>query len=25
LQRDTGSGKGIIHLVPSGGRQWQCP
>jgi hypothetical protein len=25
VQRDTGSGKGIIHLVPSGGRQWQCP
>lgn len=25
LQRDTGSIKGMIHLVPSDGRQWQCP
>ena len=25
LQRDTGSVKGMIHLVPSDGRQWQCP
>ena len=25
LQRDTGSVKGMIHLVPSDGRQWQRP
>ena len=25
LQKGTGSDKGMIHLVPSDGRQWQRP
>jgi hypothetical protein len=25
MRRDTGSDKGMIHLVPSDGRQWQRP